>query len=399
MAYFDENTRVKFPATIQFLRLGYDYQSLKGCEIDINTRIFKERFKASVERINNVTLTDAEVASLITEIHNLIKRKDMGKEFYRRIIQPGSALALVDFENIQNNDFAVVDELTFAPEEGDAFRPDINILINGIPLGFLEVKMPDNPGGIQREFHRMIDERLRKPEQAKFFNLLQFITFSNNMEYEDTDDTAMAEEIRAGSFYSTPNGQNTYFNFFREQKDTEKTSGFQDVSVATLKYILKDNGYSESEYDAPEFQTNLDPFTPCNKFVTSFFEQSRLLYILHYGFCYVDCVDKQGNPYVEKHIMRYPQLFATQGKIIVIVVRHRRSKDFIYDGCNDFSKFFHWHYIWQSIEIDFVFHMDIRDIIKHMGLLLPFFVSWKMASCLLVSAASWGFPLAGHFEL
>lgn len=313
MAYFDENTRVNFPATIQFLRLGYDYQSLKDCEIDINTRIFKERFKASIERINNVTLTDAEVASLITEIHNLIKRKDMGKEFYRRIIQPGSALALVDFENIQNNDFAVVDELTFAPEEGDACRPDINILINGIPLGFLEVKMPDNPGGIQREFHRMIDERLRKPEQEKFFNLLQFITFSNNMEYEDTDDTAMAEEIRAGSFYSTPNGQNTYFNFFREQKDTEKTSGFQDVSVATIKYILKDNGYSESEYDAPEFQTNLDPFTPCNKFVTSFFEQSRLLYILHYGFCYVDCVDKQGNPYVEKHIMRYPQFFATQG--------------------------------------------------------------------------------------
>lgn len=114
MAYFDENTRVKFPATIQFLRLGYDYQSLKDCEIDINTRIFKERFKASIERINNVTLTDAEVASLITEIHNLIKRKDMGKEFYRRIIQPGSALALVDFENIQNNNFAVVDELTFA---------------------------------------------------------------------------------------------------------------------------------------------------------------------------------------------------------------------------------------------------------------------------------------------
>ena len=46
--------------------------------------------------------------------------------------------------------------------------------------------MPDNPGGIQREFHRMIDERLRKPEQEKFFNLLQFITFSNNMEYEIT---------------------------------------------------------------------------------------------------------------------------------------------------------------------------------------------------------------------
>lgn len=87
MARFDENTRVKFPATIQFMRLGYDYQSLKDCEIDANTRIFKERFKTSIERINNVSLTEEEVTALISEIHELIKRKDMGKEFYRRIIQ------------------------------------------------------------------------------------------------------------------------------------------------------------------------------------------------------------------------------------------------------------------------------------------------------------------------
>jgi len=30
MLHFNEDTRVKFPATIQFLRLGYEYQSLKG---------------------------------------------------------------------------------------------------------------------------------------------------------------------------------------------------------------------------------------------------------------------------------------------------------------------------------------------------------------------------------
>ena len=29
MAVFNEDTRVKIPATIQFLRLGYEYQSLK----------------------------------------------------------------------------------------------------------------------------------------------------------------------------------------------------------------------------------------------------------------------------------------------------------------------------------------------------------------------------------
>ena len=36
---FDENTRVKFPAIIHYLRLGYNYQSLKDAQIDFNTKI------------------------------------------------------------------------------------------------------------------------------------------------------------------------------------------------------------------------------------------------------------------------------------------------------------------------------------------------------------------------
>ena len=34
MPVFNEDTRVKIPATIQFLRLGYEYQSLKDVELD-----------------------------------------------------------------------------------------------------------------------------------------------------------------------------------------------------------------------------------------------------------------------------------------------------------------------------------------------------------------------------
>ena len=37
---FNEDTRVKIPATIQFLRLGYNYQSLKDADVDFNTKIF-----------------------------------------------------------------------------------------------------------------------------------------------------------------------------------------------------------------------------------------------------------------------------------------------------------------------------------------------------------------------
>ena len=35
---FNEDTRVKIPATLHFLRIGYQYQSLKDADIDFNTK-------------------------------------------------------------------------------------------------------------------------------------------------------------------------------------------------------------------------------------------------------------------------------------------------------------------------------------------------------------------------
>ena len=60
MLHFNEDTRVKFPATIQFLRLGYEYQSLKGARIDFDTKIFIDRFKTSLERINKREIPNDE---------------------------------------------------------------------------------------------------------------------------------------------------------------------------------------------------------------------------------------------------------------------------------------------------------------------------------------------------
>lgn len=48
MSMFNEDTRVKIPATIQFLRLGYNYQSLREVDVDFKTKIFIDRFKSSL---------------------------------------------------------------------------------------------------------------------------------------------------------------------------------------------------------------------------------------------------------------------------------------------------------------------------------------------------------------
>lgn len=312
MSTFNEDIRVKIPATIHFLRLGYEYQSLRDIDLHPETRIAINRFKPAIERINNKEFSDEEIRTLLEDIHSCIRNNDMGKAFYRWLTNPQDNTKLIDFANIDNNDFSVVDELTFGKEgtENDkdgSFRPDVNVLINGIPLAFLEVKPPNNDGGIQVEFNRMLNKRLEKPEYKKYFNMLQLVSFSNNMEYEDEDDTIMAEDVKAGSFYTTPNGFHTTFSFFREEKP--KTKGFLDIPLDKVKYVLKDNHYNPSEADTPEFYTNLDINTPCNRFITSIFEKERILYFLQYGITYVD------GRIPEKHIMRYPQFFASRALV------------------------------------------------------------------------------------
>lgn len=311
MAVFNEDTRVKIPATIQFMRLGYEYQSLKDMDIHPETRIDIKRFHAALERINGRAFSAEETLSVIEEIHSVLKNNDMGKEFYHWLIRPGNRPTLIDFSDINRNDFAVVCELWYGPQAKGSFRPDINVLINGIPLAFLEVKKPNNQEGIQAEFRRMFDQRLEVPEYRKYFNMLQIVAFSNNMEYEDDSDSVSADSIRAGSFYTTPNGKNTTFSFFREERP--KLSGFETVSLDTVKYVLKDNHYSPSEADTPEFQASLDADTPCNRFVTSMFAKERIMFLLQYGIAYVD------GKVPEKHIMRYPQYFASQGILDRIV--------------------------------------------------------------------------------
>lgn len=327
MKTFDENTRVKFPATAHFMRLGYEYQPISQGEIDFETKIFVNRFKPAIEKINGRSFSDEEVQSVLASINASIKNNDLGKAFYNWLINPEEQVKLIDFDNIENNDFAVVTELPFSVEENTgegSFRPDINILVNGIPLAFLEVKKPDNEGGIQVEFNRMINQRFKNEKWKKYFRMIQIVSFSNNMDYED-DDSADAEDVKCGSFYTTPNEDNTSFSFFREDiNGYHDNYKYKEISHEDVVRILEEESYDAKEADTPEFQTNLEVDTPCNRFITSFYDKERFMYFLQYGLMYLTETKKVKNdagdiieeiPTPQKHIMRYPQFFATRAII------------------------------------------------------------------------------------
>src|SRR5690606_24972549 len=228
--------------------------------------------------------------------------EDLGKTFYERLVAT-SGIKLIDFENFNNNSFHVTTELTC--KNGDEeFRPDITLLINGMPLAFVEVKKPHNKDGVQAERKR-INDRFKNIHFRRFTNITQLMVFSHNIEYED----GLIDPI-FGAYYTISAYGDLHFNFFREDKDYPVKSPLLDVPEADEFAILKDNNISVIK-NSPEYITNKAPHTPTNRILTSLFSKERLQFILQFAIAYVQ-EDITGKAVYQKHIMRYPQLFATK---------------------------------------------------------------------------------------
>ena len=296
---FNEDTRVKIPSILHLTRLGYTYLSLKDTSWDENTNIFKDIFIASIKNINNSkNLKDDEVLRVYDDISLLLENDDLGKAFYDRLTEK-SGIKLIDFEDFNNNTFNVVTELTYKKDE-DEFRPDIILLINGMPLVFIEVKKPNNSDGVRAERKR-IETRFQNKAFKKFVNLTQLMIFSNNMEY----DNESSEPIQ-GAFYATSSYHKPIFNYFREEENLDLESLLNPLDENVENFVLKDTNYQTMK-SSPEFLTNKNPNTPTNRLSTSILSKDRLAFILKYAIAYVH--ETNG---IEKHIMRYPQIFATK---------------------------------------------------------------------------------------
>lgn len=294
---FNEDSRVKIPAILHLMRLGYKYLSLKGQSWDLDTNIFPDVFKTAIGKINP-GIEDAEAGRLLEDVKLLLDNEDLGKAFFERLSERSNT-KLIDFENFNNNTFHVVTELTC--QNGDEeFRPDITLLINGMPLVFIEVKKPNNREGILAERDR-INKRFQNPKFKRFANITQFMIFSNNMEYDDGD-----PEPVQGAFYASSSYHKPVFNYFREEEILNLTALLKPVSDDDELKVLKDNNL-EVIRSNPEFQTNKQPDRPTNRICTSLLSRERLAFILRYALAYVSESDG-----LQKHIMRYPQLFATK---------------------------------------------------------------------------------------
>ena len=294
----NENSRVKIPAVLHLMRLGYDYLSLKNENWDKPTNIFPEIFIESLCRINP-DLSPDDARRLLTDITIELDNEDLGQKFYERLTNQSGGKKLIDFQNFDNNSFHVVTELPCVNGD-EEFRPDITLLVNGMPLVFIEVKKPNNKGGIGEERERM-GKRANNPKFRRFINITQFMIFSNNMEYDDG-----ATEPAQGAFYASSAYGKPVFNYFREEHKLNLAELLNTLSDDLENNVLQDNNLPVIKH-SPEFISNKSPETPTNRILTSLLCRERLAFILQHGLTYV----KSNQGALQKHIMRYPQLFAT----------------------------------------------------------------------------------------
>ena len=315
--YFNEATRVQMPALVHLTRLGYKYIG-KISEEQANvfyqpeTNILIDEFKNQFTKLNPEY--DGNVEEILENIKQELNNNDLGKQFYKRLTSE-SPTKLIDFKNIENNSFYCTAEFT-CKNENEEFRPDITLFINGLPLIFIEVKRPNNQGGIIAESNRMNDKRFPNKKFRRFINITQLMMFSNNMEYDTMGGIVPIQ----GAFYCTASKKKAFFNCFREDikgnvqiADFIKNYPYKEIDKDLERKILSDFN-NQVIHTAPEYQTNLDINTPTNRIITSMCSKERILYLLKYGIAYVNMereVDGKIEITDEKHIMRYQQLFAS----------------------------------------------------------------------------------------
>lgn len=317
MKQFSEATRVQMPAMVHLTRIGYTYfgklsEDKNATVYDGDTNILLQVFERQFKNLNPGH--EGEFLQVLKDIRKELNDDDLGRGFYNRL-KAVSPVKLIDFDNIGNNTFHFTAEFTCKNGQ-DEFRPDITLFVNGLPLCFVEVKKPNNHGGMLAESARMNKERFPNKKFRRFINITQLMIFSNNMEYDALGGIVPIQ----GAFYCTGARSYAPFNCFREENlSSQKIAPFhrdylyKEIDKTVEKQILSDYN-CQVIHTSPEYQTNLGFNTPTNRILTSMCSPERLLYIIRYSIAYVRMereVDGKIESTDQKHIMRYQQLFAS----------------------------------------------------------------------------------------
>jgi len=165
---------------------GYTYLSPEEQEAergDLREVILQSRLRAAVERLNPAASEDAREDAIkkVLQIASQPLLAEANEEFQRMVTdgvsvhayndgeQRGEIIHLIDFDNANNNDLAVANQFT-VPFDNSSKRPDVVIIVNGLPLVVIELKNPVDENATVHKAYTQLDNYKRAIPQLFAYN-------------------------------------------------------------------------------------------------------------------------------------------------------------------------------------------------------------------------------------
>lgn len=186
----NENTLEKAIIT-ELQAKGYEYVYGPEIERDYHEVILEECFRTSMLNINS-GITQEIISEAYKSIKNLglLRLEDLNASFHKYLVEgipipykkDGEirtfTVKLVDFDNIDANDFKVINQYTIIEYKNK--RPDILVFINGIPMVLFELKnMVNDSATVEQAYAQVKNYQLDIP---KLFNYNAFNVISDGID-------------------------------------------------------------------------------------------------------------------------------------------------------------------------------------------------------------------------
>ena len=292
---------MKIPALLHLTRLGYEYLPRQEKKRDRESNILPDTLRKTVERINGMTLEEETFQRLMSDLLEMLNREDLGESFYRTIRNGWNGLKLLDYTCPRENRFQAGTEIS-CRQGRHRFRPDLTVFVNGLPLAMMEVKIPEQQGGILAEYDRT-RRRFQEGSFRRFLQCAQIWLFSNG---RSRDEGAILP--RDGAYYTT--GSSGEFAVY---PGPDSGKGFLNriprLNRETERMILEDLGMPALRKE-PDYRKWTAPDTPTHRMMTALLTPERFLFLIRYGIQYMTEEDGTGRSVSRKRILTPDELDA-----------------------------------------------------------------------------------------
>ena len=245
-----------------FVNMGYSHIYAPDLERDYNSPLLDAVLKDSLVKLNKGLPLDA-INEAIAKLRNFDTGSQLQKNMqFMDYLQNGlpvryfysgeernSIVYLVDYKNVRNNSFYVVNQFTYI-ENGNNRRPDIILFINGLPLVLMELKSPSKDEVGAENAYNQIRNYMQDIPSMFYYNAICVISdLTTNKAGTITSgfDRFMEWKTKDGSYENTAYAQfdTFYEGMFQRERLLDIIKNFICFSVDQAKTIKILAGYHQ----------------------------------------------------------------------------------------------------------------------------------------------------------